>query len=101
MGVSTFLIPLFYFLEIYWFDKVYENTLYTIIFGISLPICGAFVWLYRTFFIRFKKLRTFLKIQKKDPDYVENLRAERESILATLENARHLYSTQRKNQMNE
>lgn len=101
MGVSTFLIPLFYFLEIYWFDKVYENTLYTIIFGISLPICGAFVWLYRTFFIRFKKLRTFLKIQRKDPDYVKNLRTERESILATLENARHLYSTQRKNQMNE
>jgi hypothetical protein len=94
MGVSTFLIPLFYFLEIYWFDKVFENTLNTIIFGISLPICGAFVWLYRTFFIRFKKLKTFLKIQRKDPDYVEHLKTERESILQTLKEAQNLYSLQ-------
>jgi glycerol-3-phosphate O-acyltransferase/dihydroxyacetone phosphate acyltransferase len=94
MGVATFLIPLFYFLEIYWFDKVFENTLNTIIFGISLPICGAFVWLYRTFFIRFKKLKTFLKIQRKDPDYVEHLKTERESILQTLKEAQNLYSLQ-------
>ena len=85
---------IFYFLEIYWFDKVFENTLNTIIFGISLPICGAFVWLYRTFFIRFKKLKTFLKIQRKDPDYVEHLKTERESILQTLKEAQNLYSLQ-------
>lgn len=101
MGVATFLIPLFYFIEIYWFDIFFENTLYTIFFGISLPICGAFVWLYRTLFIRFKKLRTFLRIQKKDPDYVEHLKTERESILKTLEEAKTLYSLQRKKQSDE
>jgi hypothetical protein len=101
MGVATFLIPLFYFIEIYWFDIFFENTLYTILFGISLPICGAFVWLYRTLFIRFKKLRTFLRIQKKDPDYVEHLKTERESILKTLEEAKTLYSLQRKKQSDE
>ncbi len=101
MGVATFLIPLFYFLEIYWFDKHFANTLYTMIFGISLPICGAFVWLYRTFYIRFKKLKTFLEIQNIDPDYVKNLRAEREAILATLKEARQLYSEKLKTQINE
>ena len=88
-------------MEIYWFDKHFANTLYTMIFGISLPICGAFVWLYRTFYIRFKKLKTFLEIQNIDPDYVKNLRAEREAILATLKEARQLYSEKLKTQINE
>lgn len=101
MGVSTVLIPLFYVLEIWWFDDTFGNTLYTVLFGLSLPVCGAFVWLYRTAFIRFKKLKTFLSLQKHDPNYIESLRAERQSILKTLQEARHLYATARKKESND
>lgn len=101
MGVATLLIPFFYFLEIYYFDIVFRNTLYTILFGISLPICGAFVWFYRTMFIRFKKLNTFLRIKRNYPDYVEKLKKERKDILDTLEKARQTYSAQRKKQEHE
>lgn len=101
MGVATVLVPIFYFLEILWFDDMFNTPLYTILFGISLPICGAFVWIYRTFFIRYKKLRTFLILQNKDPDFVVNLKKERDTVLSTLDKARKLYSSKRNIEGNE
>ena len=96
MGTSIFLIPLFYFLEIWAFHKYFQMLWLTLIFAFSLPLSGSFVFLYQTVWSRFIKLWKFVFIAQSNPDKLKDLIKQRKYILGLLEEARKEYSAIRK-----
>jgi 1-acyl-sn-glycerol-3-phosphate acyltransferase len=101
MGSATFIIPIFYFLEIWGVHYYFNQVWITLLFALSLPLSGGFVWIYRTAFIRFKKLSSYLSLQMISPKFVDQLKQERREVLLLLEKARKTYSQHRKQTLNE
>ncbi len=96
MGTSTFLIPLFYILEIWGFHHYFKMLWLSLIFALSLPLAGSFVMIYQTIWSRFLKLWKFVFIAQSNPNQLKDLIKQRKYILSLLEDARKEYSVTRK-----
>ncbi len=94
MVIGLFVFPLFYFTEIYYFNKLLStSTLMTGLFSLSLPLSGFYTLHYYQFYLYSKNLffMNFLRIEKEA--LFINLKKSREEIVLLLDKAKEVYLT--------